>query len=314
MTTLRQELSAHRPPGPAAVTLGVFDGVHLGHRHLLAHLRAVADSHRASPVVLTFANHPLSVLRPDAPLRMLTPLEERLELVRSTGIDRIVPISFTRDLSLLTAEEFALALRDDLQMAHLVIGPDFAMGFQRKGTIPVLKTLGDRHRFSVEPVSPFTLEGAPVNSTAIRCALASGDVRQAARYLGRPHALTGTVARGEGRGAELGFPTANVVVAPHMTLPSDGIYATLLAFGEERYAAATSIGTKPTFHADGPRVIEAYVLDFQGDLYGHTVRLEFVHRIRGQERFEGVEELVSRIGQDVAEVRELLAATAAGPA
>ena len=196
-------------------------------------------------------------------------------------------------------------------MAHLVVGPDFAMGYQRTGTIPVLRTLGELYRFSVEPVPPFTLEGAPVNSTAIRCALASGDVRQAARYLGRRYALTGAVARGEGRGVELGFPTANVVVPPYMTIPSDGIYATWLALGDNRYAAATSIGTKPTFHSDGPRVVEAHALDFRGEMYGHTVRLEFVHRIRGQGRFEDVENLVTQIREDVAAVRELLVTTTA---
>ena len=313
MTTLHQELTAHPLPGPTAVTLGVFDGVHLGHRHLFARLQAVATDSHATPVVVTFANHPLSVLQPDVPLLMLASLDERLEMVRQAGIQHIIPISFTRDLSLLTAEEFVLALRRDLQMAHLVVGPDFAMGYQRKGTFSVLQALGQLYRFSVEPVSPFTLAGASVNSTAVRAALASGDVQQASQYLGRRYALTGTVAHGEGRGLELGFPTANLVVPPQTAVPADGIYATRLLVGGGCFAAATSIGTKPTFHDLGPTVIEAHALDFHGELYGHTVRLEFLHRIRDQERFPDVESLVAQMHKDVAMVRELLGTSSARP-
>ena len=310
---LHQELAANRPPGPTAITLGVFDGVHLGHQHLFRRLQAVAGQHQATPLVITFANHPLTVLRPDVPLLMLTTLEERIRLVQATGIEYVAPISFTRDLSLLTAEEFVLVLRHELQMAHLVVGPDFAIGYQRKGTIPVLEALGQLYRFSVEAVQPLSVEGAPVNSTAVRAALAAGDVEKAARSLGRPHALTGTVVSGEGRGAELGFPTANVVVPPGMVVPDDGVYVTWLSVGQECYAAATSIGTKPTFHANGPRLIEAHALDFEGNLYGQQVKLEFLHRVRGQERFADANSLVAQMHKDVALVRELLGTAPATP-
>ena len=309
MTTLRQELAASRPPGATALTLGVFDGVHLGHRHLMGRLLAAAARLQLTPVVVTFRNHPLTVLQPDVSLALLTTLEERLELLRATGVEHVTAITFTRDLSLLSAEEFVLALKQELGLAHLVVGPDFAMGYRRSGTIPVLEELGRRYGFSVEAADLLTVDGAASNSTAIRAALVVGDVELAARYLARPYGISGTVERGEGRGVGLGFPTANVLVEPDRALPADGVYAAWLTVDEVSYRAAASIGTKPTFRALGPREVEAHALDFSGDLYGHRVRLEFTHRLRGQEQFASVEALVQQMHQDVAAVRELLPQT-----
>ncbi len=306
MSNLPQELAQERPSGPAAVTMGVFDGVHLGHRHLISHLHATAIREGATPVVITFRNHPLTVLRPDIKLAMLSTLEERLDLLHGAGVEHVAAITFDRDLSLLSAKDFILALKESLGMTHLVVGPDFALGHQRSGTIPVLQTLGETHGFPVEVADPFTLDGAPVNSTRIREALAAGEVSKAAACLDRSFALNGTVQRGEGRGAALGFPTANIGVVPGMAVPADGIYAGWLQIGSRRCQTAASIGTKPTFHDDGVREVEAHVLDFDGDLYGHPVRLELTQRIREQARFDNIDALVAQMHQDVAQVRRLL--------
>ncbi len=306
MTSLHQELARSGPGGATALTLGVFDGVHRGHRHLIQHLQAVAAREGVTPVVVTFGNHPITVLRPEIPLAMLTTLEERSVLLRAAGVEHVVPITFTRDLSLFTAEEFVLTLRAALGMIVLVVGPDFAMGHQRQGTIPVLQALGAKHGFSVEVVTPLTLEGDVISSTAVRGALAAGDVSAAARCLDRPYAVAGVVERGEGRGAELGFPTANVAVQADLALPADGVYAAWLTVDKARYPAAVSIGTKPTFHDAGPREVEAHALDLNGDLYGRRVVLEFAHRVRGQERFSTVDALVERMHKDVTVVREVL--------
>jgi riboflavin kinase/FMN adenylyltransferase len=307
MTTLHDELASFRPQGVTAITLGVFDGVHRGHQHLIHHLQAVAARHGTTPVVVTFRNHPITVLRPDVSLLLLTPLEDRLAMLRSTGVKHVVPITFSRDLSLLTAEEFVVALQNASRMTQLVVGPDFAIGHQRQGTIPVLEQLGAKHGFSVIIAPSFTTAGVAVNSTAVRAVLAAGDVRQAAIYLNRLYSIDGSVGRGEGRGAKLGFPTANLLVPPGMAVPADGVYATWMHVGAECYQAATSIGSKPTFHAAGPREVEAHALDFQGDLYGRQVRLEFADRVRGQEQFRSSGALVERMRQDVASVRKLLA-------
>ncbi len=313
MTTLQEQLAQGRVQGATAVTLGVFDGVHLGHQHLIQHLRDVAEANSLVPVVLTFSNHPLSVLRPEEPLMWLTSLEDRLELLRATGVRHVLPITFTRELSLLTAEEFLLALQEHLRMECFVVGPDFVMGHNRQGTIPVLQGLALQHGFRLEYVEPLTAQGEPVNSTAVRHALADGDMERAARYLGRPFHLCGPVERGEGRGgAQLGFPTVNLNLHPQQAFPPEGVYAAWCHAAGRRYGAAVSIGTQPTFHANGRSlVVEAFILDFEGDLYGQQVRLEFVRRLRSQERYPDAEVLVAQMRRDVEETRRVLEAAPA---
>ncbi len=309
MSNLSEELSRGRPAGATALTLGVFDGVHRGHQHLLERLQDAASQRGLIPAVVTFSNHPRSVLRPEEPLVWLTSLEDRLSLLRATGVGQVVPITFTKELSLLSAEEFLEELWGGLRITHFVVGPDFAMGHDRGGTIPVLRELAVSHRFSMEVVEPFTLEGAPVNSTAIRQALAGGEVERVADYLGRPFHLAGSVERGEGRGgAELGYATVNLRLDPSQAVPAHGVYAGWLTADGHRYKAAVSIGTRPTLYTDGREVVEAFLLDFEGDLYGQQVRLEFVGWLRGQERFPTVQELTAQMRRDVEEVRLLLAA------
>ncbi len=308
MPDLCEELRAHRPDGPAAVAFGVFDGVHLGHRHVLRALMDSARERGLAPLAVTLSNHPLSVLRPDVQLRMLTSLHERLDLLRKAG-PGVVSVAFTRDVSLLSAREFMGTLKECLRLEHFVAGPDFALGHNREGTMPVLAALGEEIGYTIETVGQFLLDGMPVRSTAVREALGNGDIALVRRLLGRPFALDGPVVEGEGRGGGLlGYPTANVGVGPQQALPADGIYAARLVVGGRKLPAAASIGSKPTFHDDGPTVVEAFVIDFDGNLYGEHVKLEFVERLRGQEKFDSVEALVARMEDDVARTRRILAA------
>ena len=239
---------------------------------------------------------------------MLTSLQERLSLLADSGVAAVVPVTFTKEVSLLPPREFMTALRDCLGMAHFAAGPDVTLGHKREGTLPVLTALGDELGYTIESVGQFTLDGEPARSTAVRQALKTGDMAIAARMLGRPFALEGPVVEGERRGGGLlGYPTANLGVEPQQALPSDGIYAAWLLHGTDRLPAAVSIGHKPTFHEGGPSVVEAFVLDFDGDLYGEQVRLEFVERLRGQEKFDGVDALIAAMRDDVARTRHILA-------
>ena len=308
MPDLCEELTVHRPERPAAVAFGVFDGVHLGHRHVLSSLVSAARQRGLAPVAVTLSNHPLSVLRPDVQLRMLTSLDERLSLLADSGVEAVVPVTFTKEVSLLSPREFMTVLRDCLGMAHFAAGPDVTLGHNREGTLPVLTALGDELGYTMECVEQLSLGGEPARSTAIRQALDAGDVARAARMLGRPFTLDGPVVEGEHRGGGLlGYPTANVEAEPQQALPADGVYAAWLRHGAERLPAAVSIGHKPTFHEGGPSVVEAFVLDFDGDLYGERVRLEFVERLRGQEKFDSADALIVAMRDDVARTRRILA-------
>ena len=312
LSNLCEELKAGRPDGPAALTFGVFDGVHLGHLHIVRQLRDDARERGLTPVIVTLSNHPVSVLRPQVPLVLISSLKERLALLRASGVEHVIPVTFTRELSLYSAKEFMRALCDCVGLRHFVAGPDFALGHDREGTLPVLTSLGEELGYTVRTAGAFLLDGAPVRSTAVRQALSAGDIEAARRLLGRPFAVDGPVVEGEGRGEGLlGFPTANLGLGPLQALPADGIYATWLTADGERHPAATSVGIRPTFHEAGPRVVEAFVLDFAGNLYGRHVRIEFVKRLRGQERFDEVDGLVAQMRRDVEATREALAQAAA---
>ncbi len=303
--TLVDDLAAAAPPGDSYLTIGVFDGVHLGHRHLMTLLRKKAAAAGCLAGVLTFRNNPLTVLRPDVSIPTITTVEERVRLMRQIGIDFVVPVTFTPDVSRITAEEFVALLHKHLRMRCMVIGPDFALGHRRQGTPEVLKELGERLGFSVTVAEPFTYESERVSSTTIRSALAQGDIQTAVALLGRRFTLEGRVVRGKGRGTNLGYPTANIEAGSGIVVPGDGIYATWAYIGGRGYKAASSIGVRPTFGA-GQRTVEAFVLDFIGDLYNKAVRLEFVQRLRDEVAFGSAEELQKQISLDVEQVRRVL--------
>ena len=298
-------------PPEVVATIGSFDGVHLGHRALLEVVSRRAAERGVSSAVITFDPHPRRVLRPEAPLRLISVLDERLSLFAAAGVAHVLVWRFDAQLRALTPEQFLDALGRYVTLRHLVHGPGFALGKARAGTPEVLAALGRTRGFGVEEVPLRQLDGSdPVTSTGVREAIEAGEVQTATRALGRGPTLTGVVVEGEKVGRALGFPTANLELDPDVVIPADGVYAAwaeLHPFTAEAvtHPAAVSIGERPTF-AGKRRVVEAYLLDFDGDLYGRTIRLHFVDRLRGQERFESVEALVRQMGRDVEHTRTVL--------
>ena len=307
--SIEQALPDRPPERETALTIGVFDGVHRGHGHLLTRLRKEADRTGRLTGVVTFRNHPVSVLRPEVQLPYLTEFDERVRLLKEVGVDLIVPLTFDTPLSKVRAADFVALLQRRLRMRQMVIGPDFALGHQREGDRAALERLGQSAGFSIVTVEPLVVDGTVVNSSAVRTALAGGDVLRVAELLGRTYALTGTVVKGKGRGGPLGFPTANVEAPAEMASPGDGIYATWAHTTDGSFMAATSIGIRPTFD-EVDRTIEAFVLDFEGDLYGEKIKLEFVRKLRDELKFDSIEALQEQVARDVEETRAALGSIA----
>jgi riboflavin kinase/FMN adenylyltransferase len=304
----REELLRLDPGRDSAVTIGKFDGVHRGHQHLISWLVSRARRDGLASVVITLHPNPLTVLRPGMPVTYLCTLEERLEMLRSLGPDRVGVLTFTSELALLSAREFMALLVETLRMRLLVGGPDMAVGRDREGTMEVLSALGREMGFRVEPAPMLREDGRKVGSSALREALAQGQMEEVARLLGRPYRLRGPVVRGAGRGRILGFPTANVAVAPDLALPAYGVYVTRALVDGRWLPSCTNVGVRPTFADERPSVtVEAYILDYEGDLYGRTIALEFLHRLRDELKFTTVEELVAAMHGDVERTREYFA-------
>ena len=299
-----QRLATVAPDRETVLTIGVFDGVHQGHCHLLRRLVELAGSNYL-PTVLTFVNHPITVLRPETEVRYITPPDERVRLLKEQGIELVVCLDFSRELSQVSAGDFTSMLVEMIRMKGLVVGPDSALGRDRQGDINFLRRRGSELGFWVEVVEPLMMDGDQVKSRRIRAGLQVGDVSACARLLGRKFSLDGIVVIGDQRGKTLGFPTANLELAPRMALPGDGIYATWTIIDGVRHPSATSIGVRPTFNLS-ERLVEVYVLDFDADLYGKRLNVEFVHKLRDQETFPSVEELIDQIDRDVADSRKVL--------
>ncbi len=311
--TVHQELAKAAPSRETALTIGTFDGVHLGHQRLLRHLNAMAASQGLQSMVLTFRNHPRLVLNPGAELDYITSLEDRIATLQGQGIGQVVCIDFTRELSLLEASEFVSLLSRYLRMKGMVVGPGFALGHHREGDIPTLRRLGAELGFWVEPVEPVLSDKMVIRSSVIRGLIAGGDVGGAGRMLGRWYSLTGRVVEGDHRGHLLGFPTANLSLEPGLVTPEDGIYATWATVDGCRHEAATSIGVRPTF-GQSRRTVEAFIMDFEGDIYGKPLALEFAARLREERAFPNSESLIEQMKLDVEQARAVLArATGDGP-
>lgn len=293
-------------PAPLAVTIGNFDGVHLGHRAILERLKAHARAAGATPAVVTFDPHPQAVLRGHAPL-CLTTAQRRTELLHAAGIKEVLVIPFDRSLSLVEPEAFAEEmLVKGLGVRSIVVGENFRFGHKARGDTALLTTMGRRLGFSFEAVPLQELEGRPVSSSAIRKAIADCDTDWANAALGRRHSVPGRIVRGKGRGAGLGFPTANIDPPANFCLPGLGIYAGYLIVGDQRLVSAISAGTNPTYGEHNPVTLEAYALDFKGDLYGEEGEIEFAAHLRPERAFPSGAELAAAIESDVAEVRRLL--------
>ena len=300
----RQRLANVAPNKEAVVTIGVFDGVHHGHRHLLRQVVKLAGD-QYIPTVVTFSNRPITVLKPGTEPSYLTTLDQRVDLIKQHGIELVICLEFTLELAEVPADEFAKLLSESLKMKGLVLGPDSALGKDRQGDLAFMQKQGEELGFWVRSVEPLDIEGQPVKSRRIRDAVANGNLVVCPELLGRNHLLSGTVVVGDQRGRTLGFPTANLDVDPQLLLPGDGIYATWAIIDGKRHQAATSIGVRPTFDLT-QRLVEVFVMDFSEDLYGKTVGVEFITKIRDQEKFDGLDALIKQINQDVDDCREVL--------
>ena len=301
-----------RRAGASAVTIGAYDGVHLGHQAVLRELRRRADAEGLSTAVVTFDRHPATVVRPETAPKLLTDLDQKLEVLAATGaVDTVVVVTFDLVRSQEEPEEFVReVLVDGLGVRLVVVGQDFHFGRRRRGNVELLRRLGATLGFEVVGLDLVEVPGVEgvVSSTAIREALASGDASTAARLLGRPYELRGVVTSGDRRGRRLGYPTANVRTHPELLLPGEAVYAGWYERPRgEVHPAAISVGRRPTFGDGTPApVLEAYLLDFDGDLYGEAARVRFVTRLRDDERFQTVDELVAQMGRDVDAARLVL--------
>jgi riboflavin kinase/FMN adenylyltransferase len=300
----RSQLIAGAPGRPSAVTLGVIDGVHLGHQHLIGRMKAEAERRGLAPGVVTLHPHPLTVLRPEVRPSYLTSLEERIALMQQAGAAWVVPLAFTSDLAEVPAEDLALALRECLDMRLMVLGPDARFGRGAPAdTADRMRALGAEAGFELVQVDPLMRNGERYSSTAVRRALEAGEMETVSALLGRPYRLAGPIVRGFERGRTIGFPTANISVAADRALPALGVYATCASVGGRRLAGATNIGRRPTFD-EGHVSIETYLLDFEGDIYGQRMEVDIVHRIRDEVKFDGPGALVAQIRRDVEAARE----------
>lgn len=302
---MEEELTRHSPGKDTLLTIGVFDGVHLGHKYLISQLVELAGKQDLLPGVVTFRWHPQEVLFPQTKMPFLTDLEERSRLLEKEGVALVVPLSFTREWAELGARRFVELLMKHLRMRGLVIGADFALGRGREGDTAALRLLGREMSFSVDVVPAVKLNGEVVSSTVIRQALAEGDMVKVRRMVGRDFSLHGRVVTGAGRGTGMGIPTANLDIDPEHAIPLDGVYATRAYIDGRSYHSMTNIGRNPTF-GNSERVVEVYIVDYSGDLYGREMSIDIVERLRGEERFSSAEELKKQIAEDVKKGKAIL--------
>ena len=280
---------------PRDLAVGEFDGVHLGHREVI----------RGAETVLTFEPHPRTVVAPDSAPKLLTSLDTKADLIASLGVDELVVIPFDGERMAQTAQEFIdHELVERLGARRVSVGENFRFGNRARGDAALLQ---QQEAFETRVARLVELDGEIISSTHIRGLVAAGDVAAAARFLGAPFHMRGPIAHGDKRGRALGFPTANLVPAPEMVVPDHGIYACRAQVDGETYVAAVNVGVRPTFKTGRGLLVEAFLLDFEGDIYGRELRLDFLERLRGEKRFDSVEELVAQMGDDVEQTRKLVA-------
>ena len=295
---VEEELARLSPEKDTLLTIGVFDGVHLGHKYLISQLKEHARQQNLLAGVVTFRRHPQEVLFPQTKLPFLTDLDERTNLLKNEGVDTIITLPFTREFAQLSAREFVSLLKKYLRMRGIVIGPDFALGRNREGNANTLRTLGQDMNFSVTVVPPVVINDEVASSTAIRKALADGDMKKVHQLIGRSFSLHGHVITGAGRGVELGFRTTNLDIDPEQALPADGVYATWAYVDDRAYQSMTNIGKCPTFGYN-ERTVEVYILNYDSDLYGRELKIDIIERLRDEKQFDNVEELKKQITEDV---------------
>lgn len=288
------------------LTIGVFDGVHRGHRQIIEKLTTGARTAGVPAVVLTFSPHPAVVLGGPQKDFCLTTPEERAALLAEVGVDVVITYPFSRVAAAIPARDFMMTLLDKLGVQHLLIGHDFSMGRNREGDAAYLSQLGEELGFGFEQISAVLNGDEVISSTHIRELLRAGELERANELLGSVYQITGEVVKGDGRGSRIGIPTANIIVPHDMLVPANGVYACRVWVDGKSYSAATNIGVRPTFYeSDAPRTIEAHLLDFSGDVYGKDLRVEFLVRLRAEQKFDGIESLVAQIHADIESTRAL---------
>jgi riboflavin kinase / FMN adenylyltransferase len=303
--SVEDELARFTPEEESALTIGVFDGVHLGHKQLISELTKRASQKKLLSGVVTFRQHPEGVITAGKKLPLLTDLPTRIKLIKDENVDFVVPLTFSSDLAAMDAKSFIIFLQKHLKMRALVIGSDFAFGKNRQGTITMLKNLSEEMVFSVTVVPPFVIDGEIVSSTVIRKALADGDMVKYHKMTGRYFSLHGKVVSGAGRGGGLGFPTANLEISKGHAIPPDGVYCGLAHINGEKYQTMTNIGENPTF-GDNDRTIESFLIDYTGDLYGHALSVDFIAKLRDEKKFNNIDELKKQVASDVKRGKEIL--------
>lgn len=291
----------------AWLTIGSFDGVHIGHQAIVNLLLSGAKVAKAPAVVLTFHPHPSVVLSKRNTAQYLTSPEERADLLGRLGVDIVVTHPFSLELSKMTAKDFISYLHRKLHFAHLIVGFNFALGRNREGTIEVLREIGDDLGYTIQVIEAITNGDEVVSSSQIRTKLAQGEIQMVNRLLGRPFRISGKVIHGDGRGRLIGIPTANLDVGVDRAIPSSGVYACIVHYQGSRWKAVTNIGFRPTFDAsqDMPQ-LETHLMDFDSDLYGQQLTLEFYSRLREEKRYPTVEALVAQIQRDINQAKEIL--------
>jgi riboflavin kinase/FMN adenylyltransferase len=316
MEVIRDVESCPRPESGTAVTIGAFDGVHLGHRAVIASLREVADERGLQSAVVTFDRHPASVVRPESAPLLLTDLDQKLELLAECGVDYTLVVRFDEVRAKEAAPDFVEEVLVGCLNASLVaVGEDFHFGHRRSGNVALLEQMGADLGFDVVGHRLVGLDdapdAAPVSSTRIRAALRDGEIDAATEMLGRPHEVRGTVGHGDARARDLGFRTANLDVPETICLPADGVYAGwYLTPDGVAHPSAMNLGRRPTFYEQADRsLLEAHLLDFDADLYGQPARVQFVRRLRDELKFDSVEALVEQMARDVDDTRALLTGT-----
>jgi len=302
---IEQELANIGPHGETLLTIGVFDGVHAGHRHLLETLQQQAAEKNLLSGVVTFNPHPQSVLHPHNQLLWLSDPEDRVKSLQKLGINLVAVLTFTPEVAQLSAQKFMSLVKKLLRMRSIMVGPDFTLGRAQEGNIQLLRALGREMKFSVEVIPPYTINGEVVSSTLIRQALTQGDMEKVGRLMGHYFQIGGKVIASDRRGRILGFPTANLDIKPQQALPGNGIYATITQVDDKQFPSATNIGTRPTF-GEGEKNVETHLLYYKGDLYGKEIRVEFMQKLRDEQRFPSSEELKAQIRKDIREVEAIL--------
>jgi len=290
------------------LTIGSFDGIHRGHQEIIRNLTAEAHKNKASAIVLTFFPHPAEVLRGrNFPFYLTTP-DEKAEILGEMGVDIIITHPFDQRIANTSARDFIIRLHQHLGFRHLKVGHDFALGRDREGNAKALGEIGKELGYTVEQIEPFKLDDQVVSSSRIRFLLGAGQVEEAAKLLGRNFSITGKVVLGDQRGRSIGFPTANLDLWEMRAIPAAGVYVCRTAVNGIHYDAVTNIGVRPTFESNPvPPRVESHLLDFSGDLYGTSIKLDFIARLRGEQRFASADELIAQIHRDVETARQILA-------